>query len=303
MSSLLVNSSAMSALQTLAATQKSLATTQARISSGLKVASASDNAAYWSISTTMQSDNQALSAVSDALNLGSSTVDVANAGLKSEIGLLNQMKSDLVTAQAPGADKTKVQTDISALQAQMKSIADGASFSGENWLSVNSGATGYNATKSVVASFTRTSAGVSVGTIDVDTSTIKLYDSTGNTGLLDKTRTGTGGTTGAISSISIDNTTTQTAMSDYLSMVDSALTDVTTAATNLGADKTRIGLQQSFVSSLMDAVTQGVGSLVNADMNTESTKLQALQVQQQLGVQSLSIANQNSQMILKLFGG
>jgi flagellin len=92
-------------------------------------------------------------------------------------------------------------------------------------------------------------------------------------------------------------------LKDYISIVDSALTDVTSAASDLGAVKTRIGMQADFVSNLMDAVTKGIGQLVDADMNTESTRLQALQVQQQLGVQSLSIANQSSQQILSLFRG
>jgi flagellin len=78
---------------------------------------------------------------------------------------------------------------------------------------------------------------------------------------------------------------------------------MTISAANLGAVKQRVTLQRDFVAALMDAITRGVGALVDADMNEESTKLQALQVQQQLGVQSLSIANQNSQNILSLFRG
>ena len=70
---------------------------------------------------------------------------------------------------------------------------------------------------------------------------------------------------------------------------------------NLGAVKGRVGLQKEFVTNLMDAIDRGVGQLVDADMNQESTRLQALQVQQQLGIQALSIANQNSQSILSLF--
>jgi len=85
-------------------------------------------------------------------------------------------------------------------------------------------------------------------------------------------------------------------------MVDKSLARMTTAASDLGAGKARVTLQQSFVSSLKDSIDKGVGALVDADMNSESTKLQALQVQQQLGVQALSIANQSSQAILKLFG-
>ena len=303
MSSLLTNNSALTALQTLNATAQALTSTQAHISSGLRVASASDNAAYWSIATTMKSDNGALSAVKDALSLGSATIDVQSSALNSTVDVI---KSKLVAATQPGVDRTKVQAEIGSLQKQLKSVADSASFSGQNWLSVDSSAAGYNATKSIVSSFSRDAAGaVSVGTIDVDTSSTKLYDSNGQTGILDKSRT-QGSTTTTIDTLDISALTDSSAdlstINDYVKIVDSALSDVTAAASDLGASKTRIASQTNFVQNLSDSITKGVGSLVDADMNQESTKLQALQVQQQLGVQSLSIANQNSSMILKLFG-
>ncbi|MBN8910629.1 MAG: flagellin, partial [Rhizobiales bacterium] len=77
--------------------------------------------------------------------------------------------------------------------------------------------------------------------------------------------------------------------------------DMTDAATVLGAIKTRIDIQKDFAKSLMDAIDTGVGQLVDADMNEESTRLQALQVRSQLGVQALSMANQSAQLILRLF--
>jgi flagellin len=307
MSSLLTNGSALTALQTLNATHMSLETTQARISTGLRVASASDNAAYWSIATTMKSDNSALSAVKDALSLGSATIDVASSALNSTVDVVNQIKSKLVAAKQPGVDRTKVQAEITSLQSQLKSIADSAVFSGQNWLSVDSSQPTYNATKSVVSSFSRDPTGVvTVGTIDIDSSASKLYDTNGQTGLIDKTRT-QGSTTADLNTLDISSLTDSSAdlqtLSDYIAITDSVLSDVTKAASDLGASKTRITSQSTFVSSLMDSITKGVGSLVDADMNQESTRLQALQTQQQLGVQSLSIANQNSQMILKLFNG
>ena len=307
MTSLLTNGSALTALQTLNSTRNSLETTQGRISTGLRVASASDNAAYWSIATTMRSDNGALSAVKDALALGSATIDTSSSALNSTVDVVNQIKAKLVAAKQPGVDRTTVQSEITSLQKQLKSIADSAVFSGQNWLSVDSGIANYNATKSVVSSFSRDTTGaVSVGTIDIDTSTIKLYDATGQTGVIDKSRTN-GSTTADLNTLTIsaltDSATDQQTLSDYIAITDSVLSDVTKAASDLGASKTRITSQSSFVSSLMDSITKGIGSLVDADMNQESTRLQALQVQQQLGVQSLSIANQNSQMILKLFNG
>lgn len=304
MTSLLTNASAITALQNLNATNKTMQTTQDRISTGMRVATASDNAAYWSIATTMKSDNSALSTVKDALGMGVATVDVTASAVKSTTDLVSQIKSKLVAAKEPGLDRGKVQAEIAQLQKQLKSVADSSVFSGENWLSVDSSATGYNATKSIVSSFTRSGGAITVGTIDVDVDTIKLYDANGNAGLLDKDRT-SGVTTATVATLDIsgltDSASDAATLSAFIDIVDSALSDVTTAASDLGAIKNRISLQQDFISDLMDSVTKGIGQLIDADMSQESTKLQALQVQQQLGVQSLSIANQNSQQILSLF--
>ncbi len=170
MSSINTNIAAMTALQSLQQTSKDMLTTQSRISTGLKVASASDNAAYWSIATSMKSDNASLSTIQDALGLGKGTVDVAYTAMNTSIDLVSQMQQKLTAALGPGVDRSKIQADITELQNQLKGVADSASFSGENWLSVNSSATGFNATKQIVSSFTRGSDGtVSIGYISVDT--------------------------------------------------------------------------------------------------------------------------------------
>ena len=93
------------------------------------------------------------------------------------------------------------------------------------------------------------------------------------------------------------------ALSNALSGVDAVLQSMTDAAADLGAVKSRIEMQEDFVANLMDSIDSGIGRLVDADMNEESTRLRALQTQQQLGIQSLSIANSNSQNILQLFQG
>ena len=368
-SSILTNISAMTALQALAKTQQELGTVQSQISTGLKVASASDNAAYWSIATTMRSDNDALGSVQDSLNLGASTVGVANSAMTSIVSVMDQMKSDLVTAATPGVDRSKIQSDITALQAQLKSISNSASFNGENWLSVDSSSPGYNSVKNIVASFSRDSTGaLTIGTITINTGQTKTYDAASNTaafqaavtplatqlatdnlandaaqalakqtgapadiaaaaatqatvntdvadlaagqtgaGILDQTRVVNGTVlSGGIAALNVSGLTDSAAdlqtLNDYTVMVDKALTDLTNAAATLGSTETRVSLQSTFVKSLTDAITSGIGSLVDADMNQASTHLQALQTQQQLGIQSLSIANQNTQLILKLFG-
>jgi flagellin len=314
MTSLLTNNAAMTALQTLTQTNKSLETTQNRIATGLRVASAKDNAAYWSIATTMRSDHSALSTVQDALGLGSGTVDTAYTAVNSSIEVVSEIKKKLVAAREPGVDKAKVQSEITELQNTLQSFADGAVFSGENWLSVDSGSTGYNASKTIVASFTRSGGTVSIGTISVDISSITLFDAdaTGE-GIVDGTRdatgaiVGSGGGTGTFSVSTLDisalteSSADITTLESYIVGVDAALGEMTDAAAGLGAVKSRIDIQKTFVSNLMDAIDRGIGQLVDADMNEESTRLQALQVQAQLGVQALSIANQSSQNILSLF--
>lgn len=307
MSSIMTNTSAMTALQSLNSTNKSLDQTQARISTGLRVATASDNAAYWSIATTMRSDNSALSTVQDALGLGAAQIDVAYTATDKAIKVVDEIKSKLVAARQPGVDRTKVQSEITQLQSQLVGMAAAASFSGENWLSVDSSAASYNSTKTMVASFTRSGATVSIGTISINVNSSKLFDASATaTGILDATSTTTNGSVAySVSTLNISALTNSADdledLEQIIGTVDGAMKSMSTSASDLGAAKKRIGLQQDFVSNLMDAIDRGVGQLVDADMNEESTRLAALQVQQQLGIQALSIANQNSQNILSLF--
>jgi flagellin len=311
MSSINTNVAAMTALQTLTQTNKSLTETQNRISTGYRVADASDNAAYWSIATTMRSDTAALSTVQDALGLGAATVDTAYTGLDSAIKVVDQIKSKLVAARQPGVDRGKIQTEITELQAQLRGISESATFSGENWLSVDSSAANYNATKSIVSSFSRAADNtVSIGTIDLDITSTELFDADDQSGILDTEYTTTAGGTaysiaGATDGIDISTLTDSdddiADLEEIIGVVDGAISSMTDAATTLGAAKARVGIQQDFVKGLMDAINRGVGQLVDADMNEESTRLSALQVKQQLGVQALGIANSSTQSILGLF--
>jgi flagellin len=312
MSSILTNVSAMTALQSLNKTQAMMETTQKRISTGYRVGSAEDNAAYWSIATTMRSDNSAMSTVKDALGLGAATIDVAYTATNSAIDVTKAIKDKLVAARQPGVDRTKIQSEVTQLQNQLKSISDSAVFSGENWLSADSSTIGYNPTKSIVSSFSRTAGNITIGTISIDTTVIKLYDSNAAAapqGILNGLRdaTGTLSATGTYSVANInisaltDNAADITTLQNYIIGVDKSISEMTSSASNLGATKQRVTLQTNFVTALMDAVERGISTLIDADMSQESTKLQALQVQQQLGVQSLSIANQNNQSILSLF--
>ena len=306
MSSILTNVSAMTALQSLNATIKKLNQTQSQISTGYRVNSAEDNAAYWSIATTMRSDNGALSTVKDALGLGAATIDVAYTGLNSAIDVTQQIKNKLVAARQPGVDRAKIQSEVTQLQEQLKSIGNTSVFSGQNWLSVDSSAAGYNSDQNIVSSFSRTGSTIAIGTIGIDVTSTKLYDAADQSGILDsQSTTVNGGVTYSVGTLDISTLTNSSNdlqdLEQMITSVDTAIGNMTTAAADLGAVKQRVTLQQDFVKAMMDAIDRGIGTLVDADMNEESTKLQALQVQEQLGVQSLSIANQNNQNILSLF--
>ena len=310
MTSIRTNSAAMVALRTLETTNKALEDTQKRISTGYRVAEAADNAAYWSIATVMKSDKAALSTVQDALGLGTAKIDVTYTAITSAKDVVDEIKSKLVAAREPGVDKEKIQDEITQLQEQLIGIAESASFSGENWLNIDSSEAGYSSTQEIVSSFNRTGSTVTVDTIAIDVSTLALLDkstATGADGLLEtETTSGTGATAVTFSILTLDITAanvTDDTIDDMIDFVHTAFTDLTNAASDLGAMKSRLDMQTDFVATLMDAMTRGISSLIDADMSEESTRLQALQTQQQLGVQALSIANSSAQNILALFQG
>ncbi|WP_264050729.1 flagellin N-terminal helical domain-containing protein [Methylobacterium flocculans] len=179
MTSLLTNNAAMTALTTLKSINTQLDATSNRVSTGQRVSSAADNAAYWSIATTVRTDNASLSAVKDSLGLGSSSVDTAYNGLNSVLSDLQNMRAKLQTALQPGVDRSKVQTEIAAIQNKMKATADSSNSSGQNWLSVNSSSanTSFQGTQSVVAGFARDPQGtITFSKVAIDVNSIKLYD-------------------------------------------------------------------------------------------------------------------------------
>ncbi len=173
MSSILTNTSAITAVANLAATQKSLSETENEISTGLKVSSAKDNAAYYSIATTLRTQVGNLSAVSDSLNLGSSVVATSTAAVNNVTSILQSIQKDLVSASQPGTDLTSLQTSITTLRSQLGNTISTASFNGVNLLD------GSN-TQAVqfVGGVTGSGAGTVVNTLSVDTTATNLSGAT-----------------------------------------------------------------------------------------------------------------------------
>jgi flagellin len=189
MTSINTNTSAMAALQTLRQVNTGLSTTQQQVSSGLRVETASDNVAYWSISTTMRSDNKANQAANDALGVGSAKVDVASAGLNNIIDIVSEFRAKLVTASETSVDKTKIQKELAELKTQLTATAQSASFSGVNWLntSVADNLAYYSSVpEDIVSGFIRNADGtVQVATTQVDTADTSVFN-VGGGGALQK---------------------------------------------------------------------------------------------------------------------
>jgi flagellin len=269
MSSILTNVGAMQALQSINSTNRSLATTQNRISTGLRVANSKDNSSSWAIATAMRGDVSGFKAISENLALSTSAISVARTGAETVTDLLNKIKEKIVQANGTGVDTAKIQDDVDQLLSQIDSVANAAEFNGTNFIKATPDSA------NLLASMDRSSGTLAVQTIAV---------------------TGSDLTTTGLSVNALD-VTSATALAD----VETAIGTSSAAAAQFGSVQNRLEIQSDFVTALGDALTVGVGSLVDANMQEEAARLSALQVQQQLGVQSLSIANQAPQSILTLF--
>lgn len=187
--SILTNVAAIAALQTLRSVGANMTEMQRQVSSGLRVQVAADNAAYWSISTTMRSDNMAISAVSDALGLGAAKLDTAYTGTEAVIEVLDEFKAKLVAAREPGVDKAKIQKELDQLNAQAASIVASSSFNSVNWLKTESAFHLQDVTllpERLTSGFVRnTDNTVSVKTVDIDLRRTSMFN-TGGGGILQK---------------------------------------------------------------------------------------------------------------------
>ncbi len=400
MSSILTNTSAMVALQTMKGINANLNKTQADISTGKSVASAKDNAAVWAISKVMESDVEGFKGISDSLSVGSATLTVARNASETVTKLLTEMKGKIVASQAENVDRNKIQTDITALTDQIKSVVGAAQFNGLNLVD------GSQSSVNVLSSLDRSQTGVTSSNITVDAQnlstnagaaltagggtlsaanvvtgtpvTLNGFTFQGGGGALaanaptaapgtltgmiagDKVTLNIGSVSGsyvvqkgdtadalvsglknsltenglsgsdftlslASGALTVANNTNQAAAitvgttrgtgglaglnsidvvnqsANALNAIEGMLQTSIDAAAAFGSSQKRIDIQNEFVGKLTDSLKTGIGVMVDTDMEEASARLQALQVQQQLATQALSIANQQPQGLLSLF--
>ncbi len=267
------NNGAMVALQYLSNTQGALAQTENAISTGQTVSSAKDNGAVFAIAQNMRGDVAGYSAVSQSLNNGTSTVDVAMSAGQSISDLLIQMKSQALSASDSSLDSNSRQalnSNFQALVQQIKSVVTNAKFNGTNLID---GST--TQITSLASADGQHRITVSAQNMSLSGSIVTIKS------------------TGSIS--------TAAKASTMVSTVETSLNNVNAALAKMGAGAARFSIQSTFVQNLSNTISSGIGNLVDANMATESAKLTALQTKQQLGVQALSIANQAPQIALSLF--
>ncbi|CRL12415.1 flagellin [Phaeobacter italicus] len=269
MSSILTNNGAMVALQTLKSVNMDLNDTQSQISTGKRIGSAKDNAAVWAISKTMDSDIAGYNSVQESLGVGEATVAVALSGAEQIVETLTEMKQLAISANSENVDHAKIQDSLAKKAAQIESIIDSAEFNGANLLDA--------------ATTTQLTV---LGGLDpsADTITVTSIDSAADL------------STAGITAIT-DVATASTALTEIETMLGNAID----ASAQLGADSNRLSDQSKFVSKLNDSLKMGVSTMTDTNMEESSARLKALQTQQQLAVQSLSIANQAPQTLMSLF--
>ena len=279
MSSILTNNGAMVALQTLSMINKNLNTVQNQISTGKEIATAKDGSAIWATSKVMEADVAGFQAITDSLAVGEATVSVASAGAEQIVEILNEMRELAVAGTSETADYGKIDAELAEKEAQILSVIGASQFNGVNLLATDADGTG-GTQLTVLSSLDRVGgAAPTVSTIGVAT-----VDFQANLDIASRTAV-------------TDGASAQTALSE----VEAYLQTAVVGAAALGASAKRIEGQGEFINKLTDAMKSGIGALVDANMEEASARLQALQTQQQLGVQALSIANQAPQSILSLF--
>jgi flagellin len=267
------NAAALLTLQNLNATSRDLVDAQKKVSTGRKIDTPKDNGAIWSIAQNQSSISNALNAVSDSLDRGKSTVDVALAAGQNISDYLNQMRTKVLAATDASLDsvsRKNLNEEFKVLRDAIANAVASAEFNG------------YNIIKSGGIPYTALAGADGARVLTISALSLALGGS-------NVTIAGTA-TIGTVATAT-----------DALAKVVASIQNVNQGLARMGAQARQIDNQNIFVSKLKDALDTGVANLVDADLAKESARLQALQVKQSLGIQALGIANSSVNVLGSLF--
>jgi len=270
------NQSALIALRNLTATNRELDEVQKRVATGLKVSGAEDDSGIFSVAQSLRADVNGYDSVAQSVARGINIVDIAIAAATAISDLVIDMKKTAINAADPSitdAQRQLYDEDYQAMIDQLINMVDAAAFDGFNL--INQTATDLLVLSEPSAS---TTTSITVNAVNFQT---------------ELERTGNGGKLGDV--LTLGAATTEVAqLSLTLDFVNSRLSE-------LGGSAKHLSSHSEFIVKIQDALTIGIGNLVDADLGKESARLQALQIKQELGTQALSIANQAPNSILQLF--
>ena len=266
------NASAFTALRTLNSVNRNLDTVQNRVSTGLKVSGALDDASNFSIAQGIRGELKGLAAVTQGLNNAKGIGKVAVAGATGVSNLLTDVRQKLTELSNEGittAQREILTSDFNQLLSQAANFIDNSVFNGVNLLDTGGASVDIN-----------TLSNLNGGTL-----TLSAQD------LRTQIASLAGGSVA-------DAASAQGVIANQFSNLESV---VNSALGSLGAEVRALNLQTTFIEEISDATEEGLGNIVDADLARESAALTSLQVQQQLSIQTLGIANQRPQSLLGLF--
>ena len=311
----MTNYGAISAVEKLRSIGSTQLASQMQLATGLRIDDAQDNTAYWSIATTMRSDNRALGAAGDSLGLGAAATDIAYTGMTNAIYIVQEIKNKLVNAREAGVNKNKINDEITELRQELYTIVDSSQFNGVNWLDRRTAADDKD--HEVVGSFSRDGS----GNVSVKVLKYSMINAVGTNHLIDEDSQGgiltnasyalaQGAATDWVmlngrnqtlhTEFKLDDKTTASQVDEMIGVTERMLMAMTDAAASLGSLNARIKMQGTFIADLQDTQDRGVGRLVDADMNEASSKMRAVDVQRKLANTALSVANATPLNMLQL---
>jgi flagellin len=268
------NYGAMIALQNLNKTNDELEATQNNINTGLRIGGPKDNGAVWAMAQSMRMDVMAFNSVTQSLDRTISVTDTGIAAGTSVSDLLKDMKEKALAARDTTIDanaRAAYNADFVALRDMITKTLQNATFDGSNLINSN-------------------------------TNLAALANADGTSFITVQARNMSLG--GSIVTVATTTTiSTSTKAATAITTIETSLNNLNLALSRMGTDAKKVNMQKAFVGKLVDELNKGVGNLVDADLAKESARLQALQTKQQLGIQTLSIANRAPQTVLSLFRG
>ncbi len=304
------NVGAQIALRNLSMTNTDMSATQKRISTGLKVADAYDDGAAYAVTSKLRSDISVLGAVNERLSYGQGLLDVtvkSGENMTATMKKLGETITKLGDENTTGDARTNYEAQYKSLTDELTTYVQAANYNGTSLMSAGITITNNEDTGQLD---TATSAGSATNVkiiSSTDGSSIAVRGRDVYTDVVDglaQVAAGFDPTGATPSDASVMSAMMQTASADGGTEAGTfvkALATLGQFMNDWGNTARTITDKIDFNNAMTDANTTGLGAIADADMAKESAKLQSLQVKQQLGTQSLSMANQTPQSLLSLF--